>query len=152
MTDPDEKNKGGRPPKLTIPVKLKVYALHLKKFYAHEIKKILGEQGIDLCEDSIRTAIRWARDEVPRTGEKETLLESIDSCRTRIKELHVRSARMKGDDQTHIWLGLQRQIGDEEERLAKLEGNLKVYFGVDADTMEEIAKLMYGRGEKGGDE
>ena len=144
MTDPDTKNKGGRPPKLTVPVKLKVYALHLKKFYAHEIKAILEKQGIGLCEDSIRTAIKWARDEVPRTGEKETLLESIDSCRTRIKELHVRAAKMDKEDTTHIWLGIQRQIGEEEERLAKLEGNMKMYFGVDDNTMTTLFELMHG--------
>ena len=139
----DDKKGRGRPVKLDDPMKLKVYVLHLKKFWAHEIQDILMEQeGIEVCRDTIHRAIQWAR-ERDRLTDKETLLESVDSCRNRIRELNERADKISDNRRmTHIWLGIVRQIGEEEERLAKLEGNIKTYFGMDKDTMGALYELM----------
>ena len=141
MTDKRD-NKGGRPEKLDDAMKLKVYVLHLKKFWAHEIKDILEGEGIEVCRDTIHRAIKWARGR-DRLSDKESLLESVDSCRNRIRELNERADRISNNRRmTHVWLGIVRQIGDEEERLARLEGNIKTYFGLDKDTMGTLYDLM----------
>jgi hypothetical protein len=142
----------GRKPILNMQQKLQVYTLHLKRFWAHEIKSILQNQSppVEISEETIYRVINEIRNR-DRISEKESLIESIDSSLSRIRELNAQAAKIVNmDNLKSTWLGIIKLVGDEEERLAKLGGHLKLTFDVGKETTDVLYKLMTsgGKGEE----